>query len=115
MTVKAKPRELPRRSYHIDLTGELDGYHVVMGAMWGRELIRLRRGEMDEADVLELIAERCLEHDFAVEDLRDLDFWMLLAILDGWKEAQMDAALPPTNGTGSPAVSGSSRSTRTGR
>lgn len=108
-------RELPRRRYRLDLTGELAGYHVVMGAMWGRELIRLRRGEMDEADVLDLIADRCLEHDFDIDDLRDLDYWMLLAILDGWKEAQTDAALPPTNATDSVAASPSSRSTRRSR
>ncbi len=105
-------RELPRRRYDIALTGELDGYHVVMGAMWGRELIRLRRGEMDEADVLELIAERCLEHDFGVDDLRDLDYWMLTDVLDAWKDAQLDGAVPPTNATNSVAASAPSRSNR---
>jgi hypothetical protein len=94
-TKQRQPRELPRRRYPLALNGELAGYHVTMGAMHGRELIRLQRGEMTEADVLELIAERCVEHDFGIADLQDLDFWMLTELLDAWQAAMKDTALPP--------------------
>ena len=96
-----KAKALPRRTYRIDLTGELDGYHVVMAAMRARDLIALRRGEMDEADVLDFVAERCLEHNFG-EDLRDLDYWMLIEIMERWTEAQNERALPPPSGEPSP-------------
>lgn len=97
-----QPRELPRRRYDIALTGELDGYHVVMGAMRGKEIIALMRDEMREADALDLIAERCISHDFPVDDLRELDLWMLERILEAWQEAMSETALPPTTAEPSP-------------
>lgn len=104
---KRQPRELPRRRYRIDLTGELEGFHVVMEAMRGREIIALMRDEVAEADALELIATRCVEHDFPVDDLRDLDMWMLEQILERWQEAMTETALPPTSAEPSPKGSAS--------
>jgi len=97
-TKTRQPRELPRRRYKLTLNGELAGYHATMAAMHGRELIRIQRGEMTEADVLELIAERCVEHDFGVSDLIDLDFWMLIELLEAWQIAMKETALPPAQG-----------------
>jgi hypothetical protein len=97
--VKAARRAPPRRTYVLTLTGELDGYHVTMGAMTGREIIALQRGVMDEADVLEMVTTRCVEHDFDIPDLRDLDYWIIAELLDAWATAMTAVAIPPTNGT----------------
>jgi hypothetical protein len=101
MATKRK-RELPRRKYEITLNGELTGYHVTMAAMRGREIIALMRDEMSEADALDLIVERCISHDFGVDDIRELDLWMLEAILEAWQKAMQEWALPPTTAEPSP-------------
>lgn len=108
---RAQRRALPRRTYRLTLTGELEGFHVTMAAMRGREVIALTAGDMDEGQVIDLVAERMLEHDFGVDDPRDLDAWMLGEIVEPWVEAHKDAALPPVTGEpsqppsdGSPSV-----------
>lgn len=98
-----KKHKAPSRRYTVPLTGELDGFVVVMAAMSTREVIAVQRGEMTEADVLDMVATRCLEHDFDTEDLRDLDYWIVAQILDDWGAAMQKDALPPTNGEPSPA------------
>lgn len=98
MTTKRQPRELPRRQYDLVLKDELAGFHVKIGAMRGHELIRIRRDGLNEADVIDLVAERVIEHDFPVDDLRDLDYWALTAILEAWTDAMQETAVPPTTG-----------------
>jgi hypothetical protein len=84
----------PHRRYTLNLNGELKGFRVVMGAMSGRDLIRMQRGDMTEADVLELVQARCLEHDFNISDLTDLEFWIVAEILEAWSDAQTEVAIP---------------------
>lgn len=92
-----KRRQPPRRTYQIALSGDLDGFNVTMGAMTARQLIAVQRGEMNEADVLEMVAERVVDHDFG-GDVRDLDYWIVAQILDEWGQAMRGAALPPESG-----------------
>jgi hypothetical protein len=70
-----------------------------MGAMKGREMMSIQRGMMDESDVLEMVATRCLSHDFEIGSLLDLDYWIIAAILEAWSDAMKATSLPPTNGT----------------
>lgn len=97
--VKVARRAPPQRRYALVLGGELEGFHVTMGAMTAREIIAIQRGAMDEADVLEMVATRCVEHDFDIADLRDLDYWIIADVLDAWSDAMTAVAIPPTNGT----------------
>lgn len=92
-------RKPPTRTYLLDkyLTGELEGFHVVMGSPDGHQLIRLRSGEMTESEAITFAVSLIVEHDFDVTDLLDLDDWILLAISKAWGEARKDAVLPPTS------------------
>lgn len=92
---KHKP---PVRRYELKLDGDLAEFHVVMGAMSGRETIRLRSGEMTESDALEMVAAKVIEHDFDIEDLIDLDLEVLMRISLAWNQAIKDASLPPATG-----------------
>lgn len=93
---KRKPvkRQTPRRTYDIELTGELAGFHVTMSSMTGRDIIRVRSGAMNETEGLEFIASHTLAHDFDVTDVMDLDYGMLIEILRQWTAAIREAALP---------------------
>lgn len=82
----------------VKLTGELEGFEVVMGAMTAREIIAIQRGTANEADVLDMVQNRAIEHNFAVDDLRDLDYWIVAEILDAWSHAMEATAVPPTSG-----------------
>ena len=93
-TVKAPPR----RTYVLKLNGELTGFHVTMGAMSARDIIAMRSGTMVEVEVLGLVAQRIVEHDFDVADPLDLDYWIVAEILRAWGTAMEEASLPPVIG-----------------
>jgi hypothetical protein len=97
--VAKRKKAPPRRTYPLKLNGELAGFNVVMGSATGRDLIRIKRGEADEADILELVAARCIEHDFDVEGLADLDFWIVAEILEAWMGALNETAVPKETAT----------------
>lgn len=90
----------PHRTYILDkhLTGDLAGAHVVMGSTTGREAIWLRSGEASEGEAMEFVASKVVEHDFDVDDIRDLDLQDLLAISQAWNQVIKDAAVPPVSG-----------------
>jgi hypothetical protein len=88
----------PRETYEITLTGRLDGFHVTMRAMSGRQIVGLQRGTLSEVDAVEMVAERCVTHDFEEKDLLDLDFWIIAEILEAWGNAMQEKALPPQSG-----------------
>lgn len=93
-------RRPPSRRYELDryLTGELEGFHVVMGSMTAREMIRLRSGELTEGEAVEFAAAKVVEHDFDVDDIRDIEAEDLLAISQAWSAAMKDKAVPPARG-----------------
>lgn len=93
-------RKPPHRTYELDkyLTGQLEGFHVVMGSTTARETIRLRSGELNEGEAIDFIATKVIEHDFDVDDVRDLDLQDLLAISEAWSTAIKDAVLPQAQG-----------------
>jgi hypothetical protein len=97
MTKRARHKP-PQRTYQLKLDGELADFHVTMGAMSARELIRIRSGEMSEGEAIEFTATKIIEHDFDVADIRDVDYWILLAISQAWSAAMRDAAVPPVPG-----------------
>ena len=95
-----RKRKPPTRTYELDkyLTGDLEGYHVVMGSMSGREMIRVRSGEFTEGEAIDFAASKVIEHDFDVSDIRDIDGQDLLAISQAWSQAMKDAVVPPAQG-----------------
>ena len=96
-----RKRKAPHRTYVLDqyLEGELAGFHVVMGGMTAREMIRLRSGELSEGEAIEFAASKVIEHDFDVDDIRDIDGEDLLAISVAWSSAMRETAVPPTSAT----------------
>lgn len=92
------PKAPPRRTYELALTGELADYHVTMGSMSGADLIAVRSGDLAESEVIRLVAERMLEHDFDVASPLELDYWILVEILGAWGRAMEEAANPPVSG-----------------
>lgn len=92
------PQAPPHRTFPLTLTGELAGYHVTMGSMTGADIVAMRSGELDEGQVVRLVAERMIEHDFGVDDPLSLDYWILVDVLAAWGKAMEDAANPPVNG-----------------
>jgi hypothetical protein len=97
--------DIPFRTYTLKLDGQLVGHKVVMRAMSGRQLVNIQRGLISESDVLEMIGERCIQHDFGVKDLLDVDEWILEAIMTAWQVAMTEEAVPPQNGVRSPKAS----------
>jgi len=93
-----KAKAPPRRTYVLKLEGELADFHVTMGAMSARDIIAMRAGTMAEVEVLGLVAQRIVEHDFDVADPLDLDYWIVAEILRAWGVAMEEAALPPVSG-----------------
>lgn len=93
-----KPKAPPRRTYVLKLDGELAPYHVTMGSMSARDIIAMRSGALAEVEVLGLVAQRIVEHDFDVADPLDLDYWIVAEILRAWGAAMEEAALPPVIG-----------------
>jgi hypothetical protein len=87
----------PQRTYEIALKGELAGHTVTMRSMTSRQVIATQRGTIDEADVLEMVAERCIAHDFEM-DLLDCDYWIVGQILEQWGTAMQETAIPPVSG-----------------
>ena len=79
---------------------KLNDKPVRMRAMNGRQLIAIRRGQMDEADVLEMTAKGVLfpKQDLGVDDPLDLDYDELAALLDTWGDAMKEKALPNPSG-----------------
>lgn len=93
-------RKPPQRRYELDkyLEGDLAGFHVVMGSMSAREMIRLRSGELSDGEAIEFAASKVVEHDFDVADIRDIDAEDLLALSQAWNTAMKDRAVPPAQG-----------------
>lgn len=92
------PQTPPKRTYTLKLTGELAGFHVVMGAMSGADIVAVRSGELAEGEVVNIVAGRMVEHDFDVVSPLELDYWILVEILAAWGKAMEDAAVPPARG-----------------
>lgn len=93
-----KAKGPPRRTYDLKLNGELTGYHVTMAAMSARDIIAMRSGTMSEVEVLALVGQRIISHDFGVDDPLDLDYWIVAEILRAWGAAMEEAVLPPAIG-----------------
>lgn len=98
MPTARKRRKAPHRTYALTLSGELEGFHVTMGGMTAREMIRLRSGEITEGEAIEFAASKILEHDFDIADPLDLDATDLLQISEAWSAAMKAAAVPPVIG-----------------
>lgn len=98
MNRATKRQKPPSRTYDLELTGQLAGYHVTMGAMTGANIIALRSGELPEHAVIQMIADRMVSHDFDVDSPLDLDYWILIDIMGAWGRAMEERAVPPASG-----------------
>lgn len=91
-------RAIPRRTYDIALTGELEGFNVTMASLSATDIIRVRSGKLTEVEMLGMVSGHCLKHDFDVEDINDLDYWIFVEILRQWSAAIREQALPQASG-----------------
>lgn len=89
---------IPTRTYTLALPDELAGYTVVMGRPTARELIDIQAGRITDAEQLEIVARHVISQDFGVDDILDLEDWIVAEVLKAWGVAMRDAALPPANG-----------------
>lgn len=94
-----KKKAPPSRTYHLDLTGELDGYEVTMRGMSTADLIAMQGGDLSNAEALELAISHIVDSNFDVADYHDLDYWIALEILSAWTVAMQEGALPPATAT----------------
>lgn len=69
-----------------------------MSSMSGRDIINVRAGKLTEPQMIDFIAAHTISHDFDVEDVRDLDYWILIDILRAWNIALRERALPQASG-----------------
>lgn len=97
-SARPEKRPNPRRTFEIALTGELDGFHVTMASMSGKDIIAVRKGSMTEVQMLEFVSNHCLAHDFDAESLQDLDYWITIEVLRQWSAAIREDALPQPKG-----------------
>lgn len=89
----------PVRLYDVALDGELAGVTLRMRGMTAGDLIRLRGGEMTDAEAIEWVLAHVVEHNLDLADLRDLDAWIATVIIAKWGDAIRDSALPPATAT----------------
>ena len=96
----SRDKKKPLRADASVYVAKLHDKPVRMRAMSGREIIALRRGKMDEADVMEMTASAVLFplEDLELEDPLDLDYDELTALLDTWGDAMKEKALPNSSG-----------------
>lgn len=89
----------PVKLYDVRLTGDLEGVALTMRGMTAGDLIRLRTGEMSDADAVEWVLAHVVSHNLDVESLLDLDAPIATAIIGAWGDAIKDAAVPPASAT----------------
>lgn len=89
---------IPTRTYTLTLPDELAGFSVVMGRPTARELIDIQTGRITDAEQLEIVARHVVSQDFGVDDILDLEDWIVAEVLKAWGQAMRDGALPPENG-----------------
>jgi hypothetical protein len=94
-----KRKKPPVRTYTVTLTGELDGFVLTMTGMTTADLIRISGAELPTHEALELVLDHVVAHNFDVEDLRELEAWIAVAILSAWSETVKDTAVPPESAT----------------
>ncbi len=92
----------PVHTYDVALSGELEGFALKMRGMSSADFIRLKtRGteEMGDIAALDMAFAHVVEHNFDVDDLRELDVWIGLEILNRWVAVLNESALPPASAT----------------
>lgn len=93
-----KRKAPPRRTFVLDLDGDLAGFTVTMSGLTGADMLRIRSGEMIDTDSIDLFADHVIESNFDVADHRDLEFWIILQIMQAWTAAINEAAAPEASG-----------------
>lgn len=86
---------VPRREVVVRLDGDLAGGELAMGVPTAREFGAIRRGELDEGQVLELVAKYAYSSNLDVP-VGDLDFITASSIVGPWFDALIEAAVPKT-------------------
>lgn len=91
----AQKVKVPRRQVVVELGGDLAGGRLVMGVPTPAEFGAIRRGEMEEMGILELMVRYCYESNLDIP-LADVDFITSSDVLAKWFEALLEAAVPKT-------------------
>lgn len=92
MAKKLGKKPAPTRTLHVRLTGDLEGHEVVMRAFTTADYIRIRRGDLDDVALLQMTLDGVIDSTFS--DVNALEPKHVLAILDGWVDAQREEAVP---------------------
>jgi hypothetical protein len=93
--MKKKKAPPAGRTYMVVLAGQLEGFEATMSGPTTRDFILISSGEATTAQALQLIVSHVVDHNFAVDDVLDLEPWIILELLSAWSDAVKDAALPP--------------------
>lgn len=77
--------------------GKLSGHELVMRRPTTAEWIRLKRGEIGNADMLDMIVKAVIDHTFTCE-VDELDPLLVVQIGDAWFDAQKQESVPQAGG-----------------
>ena len=94
-----KKRKPPVKTYTVTLDGDLEGFVVTLKGLSTRDLIRINTGDVPTSEVLELVIDKVVEHNFDIDDLHDLDAWIAMRIFTAWSEHASEMAVPPESAT----------------
>jgi hypothetical protein len=92
-------REHVRPTISVRPDGPLAGHEFVMTRIPAPTYIALRRGEIDDGDLMGLALEAI--EDTTLPDGTVLDMAEGMALMTAWTRAHREEALPPVNGTDS--------------
>lgn len=82
-----------------DFTIEVEGVgRFTMRPMSARQFIRSLKGEWEEAEIIEALAERCTSHPFSGDFLDDIDILTAQALAAEWVRQHREAPIPPAHG-----------------
>ena len=82
-----------RRELVVDIGSIIAGGVLTMGVPTGREFGAIRRNELDDAGIFDLMARYVYDSNLDT-DVADLDYIRSTAILSKWFDAVLEAALP---------------------
>lgn len=113
MSLAKVPYERP--TVRVLLNSQLAGHELIARRYDTAFLLRLRKGEVKDADLIEEFLAAVVDHTFPLDDLRELDPVDAAAAAAAWIDAVKGTALPPATGRRSAKRSPSARLTVAGR
>ncbi len=94
---------LPKRDYEaptvlVKLNSRLTGHEIIARRYDTAFLLKLRKGEAKDSDVVEAFLAAVVDHTFPMDDLSQLDSTDAIAAAGAWLDAVKGKALPPATG-----------------